>query len=43
LRASRSFPFVSKVTKFNFIEIAVDAILGKENKTNYNTLDLDYV
>jgi len=43
LRASRSFPFVSKVTKFNFIEIAVEAILGKENKNNYNTLDLDYV
>jgi len=44
VRASRSFPFVSKVTKHNFIELATQSILGKvkQNKT-YNTLDLDYV
>jgi len=43
LRASRSFPFVSKVTKHNFIDIATKAILGIEEKGEYNTLDLDYV
>ena len=30
LRASRSFPFVSKVLKINFIEIATKIMLGKE-------------
>jgi len=44
LRASRSFPFVSKVTKYNFIEIATNAMLGKvDNKKRYQTVDLDYV
>ena len=43
LRASRSFPFVSKVTGHNFIEIASEIIVGKYNKKRYNTLDLDYV
>jgi carbamoyl-phosphate synthase large subunit len=48
LRSSRSFPFVSKVTKHNFIEIATNASVAKhENKNiefpHYNTLDLDYV
>lgn len=48
LRASRSFPFVSKVTGHNFIEIATKAALGKveEKETRskkYQTLDLDYV
>ncbi|HEX5798407.1 MAG TPA: carbamoyl-phosphate synthase (glutamine-hydrolyzing) large subunit, partial [Candidatus Saccharimonadales bacterium] len=44
VRASRSFPFVSKVTKHNFIELATKAILGKlDPKEKYNTLDLDYV
>ncbi|MCH8004501.1 MAG: carbamoyl-phosphate synthase (glutamine-hydrolyzing) large subunit [Nanoarchaeota archaeon] len=43
LRASRSFPFVSKVTKYNFIDMATKAILGIEEKGEYNTLDLDYV
>ncbi len=44
VRASRSFPFVSKVTKHNFIELATKAILGElDPKENYNTLDLDYV
>jgi carbamoyl-phosphate synthase large subunit len=43
LRASRSFPFVSKTTKYNFIEIATKAILGMDVKYPYNTLDLDYV
>lgn len=43
LRASRSFPFVSKITKYNFIDIATRAILWKKVKERYNTLDLDYV
>ena len=43
LRASRSFPFVSKVTKHNFIDLATKAMLGLDVKGNYNTLDLDYV
>jgi carbamoyl-phosphate synthase large subunit len=43
LRASRSFPFVSKATGYNFIEFAVKAILGKNVKGNYKTLDLDHI
>lgn len=43
LRASRSFPFVSKVTNHNFIEIATEILLGKYKKQNYETLELDYV
>ena len=43
LRASRSFPFVSKTTKYNFIDIAIRAILWMKVEWRYNTLDLDYV
>ena len=43
LRASRSFPFVSKITQHNFIDIATKAMLGMKVKNNYNTLDFDYV
>src|SRR3989338_9986181 len=43
LRASRSFPFVSKVTKHNFIDLATKAMMGIDIKGNYNTLNLDYV
>ena len=43
LRASRSFPFVSKVTKYNFIDLATKAMLGLDIRGKYNTLDLDYV
>ena len=44
LRASRSFPFVSKVTGYNFIDIATKVMTGRyEHKQDYNTLDLDYV
>ena len=43
LRASRSFPFVSKVTKYNFIELATKAMLGIDISGKYNTLDLGYV
>jgi carbamoyl-phosphate synthase large subunit len=43
LRAARSFPFVSKVTGYNFIAIATRAILGMHTPINYETLELDYV
>lgn len=43
LRASRSFPFVSKTTKYNFAEIASKAILGEDITKDYNTIDLDYI
>ena len=43
LRASRSFPFVSKVTKLNFIDFATKAMVGLNIEGRYHTLDLDYV
>ncbi|MBU0757156.1 MAG: carbamoyl-phosphate synthase (glutamine-hydrolyzing) large subunit [Nanoarchaeota archaeon] len=44
LRASRSFPFVSKVLKHNFIQLATGAILGvKSEKLNIPTLEMEYV
>lgn len=43
VRASRSFPFVSKVTGHNFIEIATHVMIGKGTKGYYNTLDLPHV
>lgn len=43
LRASRSFPFVSKVTGHNFIEIATEVVMDRYSPKRYNTLDLDYV
>ncbi len=43
VRASRSFPFVSKVTGYNFIDIAVRAMLGERVAENYRTVELDYV
>lgn len=43
LRASRSFPFVSKVTNNNLIEIATKAILGIQQARIPSTLELDYV
>lgn len=43
LRASRSFPFVSKVTGHNFIDIATKVTMNQYTPQRYNTLDLDYV
>jgi carbamoyl-phosphate synthase large subunit len=55
LRSSRSFPFSSKVSGYNFIEIATESMLkkstGKISRSgekrlqyqNYKTLDLDHV
>lgn len=43
VRASRSFPFVSKATGYNFIEIAIKAMLGVAPEKEYRTLDLEYV
>lgn len=43
LRASRSFPFVSKATGHNFIEIATKVMLGQYTEQPFETLELDYV
>ncbi|QQS20234.1 carbamoyl-phosphate synthase (glutamine-hydrolyzing) large subunit [Candidatus Saccharibacteria bacterium] len=43
VRASRSFPFVSKVSGYNFIQIATEAMLGQEHPEIYLTLSLDHV
>jgi len=44
LRASRSFPFVSKVLKLNFIDLATKIMLNVPfEKPDKNLFDLDYV
>ena len=44
LRASRSFPFVSKVLKKNFIDTATRIMLGeKVEKEDTSTFDIDYI
>ena len=44
LRASRSFPFVSKVLKINLIELATKIMIGEKFKTpDKSAFDLDYV
>lgn len=43
VRASRSFPFVSKVTNHNFIQIATKILLGQKITESFNTLDLPHV
>ncbi|MBR6121493.1 MAG: carbamoyl-phosphate synthase (glutamine-hydrolyzing) large subunit [Prevotella sp.] len=44
LRASRSFPFVSKVLKLNLIDLATRVMLGLPvEKPHKNLFDLDYV
>ncbi len=44
LRSSRSFPFVSKVMKVNFIDLATKVMSGKKiTKANKSSIDLDYV
>ncbi|MCH9633946.1 MAG: Carbamoyl-phosphate synthase large chain [Chlamydiae bacterium] len=43
LRASRSFPFVSKTVGHNLIEIATKIFLKKYRSEAYQTLELDYV
>ncbi len=44
LRASRSFPFVSKVLKINFIEIATKLMMGEKlPKIDKSSFDVDYV
>ncbi|TKG89085.1 carbamoyl-phosphate synthase (glutamine-hydrolyzing) large subunit [Puteibacter caeruleilacunae] len=44
LRASRSFPFVSKVMKINLIELATKAMLGADvQKPDKSLFELDYV
>jgi len=44
LRASRSFPFVSKVFKINFVDLATKVIMGKHvPQIDRSSFDLDYV
>ncbi|RJO68560.1 MAG: carbamoyl-phosphate synthase (glutamine-hydrolyzing) large subunit [Myxococcales bacterium] len=43
LRASRSFPFVSKTTKVNFIQVAVERMLGHARPVRADSIDLDYI
>ncbi|MBI2742720.1 MAG: carbamoyl-phosphate synthase (glutamine-hydrolyzing) large subunit [Chlamydiales bacterium] len=43
VRASRSFPFVSKVTDNNFIEISTQVMMKKHKPKHYETLELSYV
>jgi carbamoyl-phosphate synthase large subunit len=44
LRASRSFPFVSKVLKINFIELATKLMMGEKlPKIDKSSFDVDYV
>jgi carbamoyl-phosphate synthase large subunit len=44
LRASRSFPFVSKVFKINFVDLATKIIMGKKvPHIDRSSFDLDYV
>lgn len=44
LRASRSFPFISKVLKINFIDLATQIMLCKKVEKPHKTLfDIDYV
>lgn len=44
LRASRSFPFVSKISKINFIEIATRVMMGESvSGMNGSTFDLEYI
>lgn len=43
LRASRSFPFASKVVAINFVDLSIKAMLGEKIKREFNTLDLDYL
>jgi carbamoyl-phosphate synthase large subunit len=43
VRASRSLPFVSKVTNYNFIEVSTEVLMGKHQKQSYQTLELDYI
>ncbi len=43
VRSSRSFPFVSKVTKHNFIDIATRVIMDHFTPAPFETLQLGYV
>ncbi len=43
LRASRSFPFASKVANHNFIAVSTEIMLDRYKPAAYETLELDYV
>src|SRR3989344_1952194 len=40
VRASRSFPFVSKVTGYNFIELAIRGMLGEDVSGHYRSVEM---
>jgi len=43
IRASRSFPFISKVTGHDYIEITANVLLNNPPKGVYNTLDTKFI
>ncbi|MCE2706633.1 MAG: carbamoyl-phosphate synthase (glutamine-hydrolyzing) large subunit [Proteobacteria bacterium] len=43
VRSSRSFPFISKVTGHNYIEIMSKVLLGDPPSTTFNTLDIPFI
>lgn len=43
LRSSRTFPFISKVTGVDFMELSVDSFFGKNKNTNINPMDFEFV
>lgn len=43
VRASRSFPFISKVTGHDYIEITAQVLLNNPPKTKFNTLDTKFI
>ena len=43
VRASRSFPFASKTTGYNFIDIATEILVDRYTPQRYETLELDHV
>jgi len=43
LRSSRTFPFISKITGINFMDLAIDAFFNKAQKHEINPMDYDFV
>lgn len=43
VRASRSFPFISKVSGYDLIEITAGVLLDQPSQKNYNTLDINHI
>lgn len=43
VRSSRTFPFISKITRINLMELSVDAFFNKAKKININFMDYNFV